>query len=57
MPREWGSAEFPQLHPKLDKDHFHIYEVLGMHHNWDVHNAFVFDGRHEIKAHLQKLEY
>ena len=51
--------------PKIrDGDHFPIFEVLGflflrywgLHHNWDMHNAFVFDGRHGVKAYLRKLK-
>ena len=28
----------------------------GLHHNWDMHNAFVFDGGHGVKAYIRNLK-
>ena len=27
-----------------------------LRHNWNMHNAFVFDGRHGVEAYIQKLK-
>ena len=29
---------------------FLFLKYWGLHHNWDMCNAFVFDGRHGVKA-------
>ena len=40
--------------PKIkDEDHFPILKVWGLRHNWDMCNAFVFDGRHGDKAYIK----
>ena len=35
---------------------FLFLRYWGLCHNWDIHNAFVFNGRHGVKAYLQKLK-
>ena len=35
---------------------FSFWSYWGLCHNWDIHNAFVFDSRHNIRAYLQNLK-
>ena len=50
-------AQFTQVDPKSEMEIVFLFlGYLGLHYNWDMHNAFVFDGRHGVKAYLQKLK-
>ena len=38
-------------------DNYFLFLIYwGLHHNKDMHNAYVFDGRHGVKAYLRKLK-
>ena len=50
-------AQFTQVDQKLEMEIVFLFlRHGGLHHNWDMRNAFVFDGRHGVKAYLQKLK-
>ena len=55
-PRPWLFAQFTQVDPKNQRWALGIIFLFlrywGLCHNWDMHNAFVFDGRHVIKAYV-----
>ena len=51
-----GICKFTQVDPKLEMEIVFLFlRYWGLHHNWDMHNAFVFDGRHGVKAYIRKL--
>ena len=57
MPRHWVFAQFTHVDSKLEMDIvFLCLRYWGLRHNWDIHNAFVFDGRHGVKVYLRKLK-
>ena len=50
-------VQFTQVDPKSEMEIISlILRYWALHHNWDMRHAFVFDGRHEVKAYLQKLK-
>ena len=50
-------AQFAQVDPKSKMDIVFLFQrYWGLCHNWDMHNGFVFDGRFEVKAYIQKLK-
>ena len=56
-PRQWVFAQFTQVDPNSEMDIvFLILRYCGLRHNWNMRNAFVFDGRHGMKAYLRKLK-
>ena len=45
-PKQWVFAQFTQDDPKSKMEINVLFlRYLGLHHNWDMCNAFVFDGR------------
>ena len=43
--------------PKIQYEHcFLFWRYWGLHHSWDMHNAFVSDGSHRVRASLWKLK-
>ena len=56
-PKQWVFAQFTQVDPKSEMEiEFLILRYCGLRHNWDMRNAFVFDGKHGVKAYLRKLK-
>ena len=54
-PRQWVFAQFTQVDPKLEMMIIFLFlRYWGSRCFWDMHNVFVFDGRHGVKAYLQK---
>ena len=54
MPRLWVFAVFTSLVDPTSEIEivFLFLRYWGLHHNWDMRNAFVFDGKHGVKAYL-----
>ena len=53
MPRQRVFTQFTQVDPKSEMEIVFLFlRYLGMHHNWDMCNAFVFDGMHGVKAYI-----
>ena len=43
-------AQFTKVNSKLEMEIVLLFlRYLGLHHNWDMHNAFVFDGWHGVE--------
>ena len=56
-PRQWVFAQFTQVDPNSEMEIVFLFlRYWGLCHNWDMRNAFVFDGRHGVKAYLRKLK-
>ena len=50
-------VQFTQADPKSEMEIVFLFlRYWGLRHSWDLHNAFVFDGRHGVKAYLRKLK-
>ena len=55
-PRQWVFAQFTH-DPKSEMEIIFLFiRYWGLCYNWDMRNAFVFDGMHGVKAYLQKLK-
>ena len=55
-PTQWVFAQFTH---DLDSEMEIVFlfpRYWGLRHNWEISNAFVFDGRHGVKAYLRKLK-
>ena len=56
-PRQWVFAQFTQVDLKSEMEIVFLFlRYWGLRHNWNMRNAFVFDGRHGVKAYLRKLK-
>ena len=56
-PSQWVFAQFTQVDPKSEMEIVFLFlRYWGLRHNWNMRNAFVFDGRHGVKAYLRKLK-
>ena len=52
-PRQWVFAQFTQVDPELEMEIVFLFlRYWGLRHNWNMHNAFVFDARHGVTAYL-----
>ena len=52
-PRQWVFAQFTQVDPKSEMETAFLFlRYWGLLHNWGLRNAFVFGGRHGVKAYL-----
>ena len=50
-------AQFTQVDPKLEMEIVFLFlRYWGLRHNWNIRNAFAFDGRHGVKTYLRKLK-
>ena len=50
-------AQFIQIDPKAEMEIVFLFlRYWGLRHNWDMRNAFVYDGSHGEKAYLRKLK-
>ena len=50
MPRSWVFAQFTRVDPNSKVETiFLLLRYWGLHHNWDMQNAFVFDVGMESK--------
>ena len=55
-PSQWVFAKFTQVDPKSEMEIVFLFlRYWGLRHNWNMRNAFVFDGRNGVKAYLRKL--
>ena len=50
-------VQFTQADPKSEMEMVFLFlRYWGLRHNRDMRNAIVFDGKHGVKAYLQKLK-
>ena len=56
-PQQWVFVQYVQncLNDELDIL-FQFLQYWGLQHNWNIHNAFMFNDRHGGKAHVKKLK-
>ena len=56
-PRQWVFAQFTQVDPNSEIEIIFLFlRYWGLCHNWNMRNAFVFDGIHGVKAYVRKLK-
>ena len=56
-PQQWVFAQQVKNGPNDELEIlFQILRFWGPQHNWDMHNVFMFDSRHEMKAFVEKLK-
>ena len=50
-------AHSTKVDPKSEMEIFFLFlSYWGLRHNWDVCNAFVFDGRYGVQAYLRRMK-
>ena len=53
-PTQWVFAQFTQVDPKSEMEIVFLFlRYWGLRHNWNMRNAFLFDGRHGVKAYYE----
>ena len=56
-PKQWVFAQYVQNRPSDDTEiMFQFLRYWGLRHNWDMRNAFIFDGVHGVQVHIRKLK-
>ena len=55
-PQQWGFSQYVQNGSNDEMEMlFHFLRYWGLQHNWNMHNVFMFDDRHGVKAYIKKL--
>ena len=57
VPTQWVFVQYVQNGPRDEREIiFQFLRYGGLQHNWNMRNAFLFDGRHGVNEYVRKLK-